>query len=208
MKIFKDPEGINYDEGVTEQDEKFAAALFDLLQELVNTEDLNEAFANNYTLQNHFYKHCLGANSNKKSSRQNVYYDFKYVNQYKDYEDKIAEKINTEVSSTYNKGYINSLYDSDKVKKAVYNLFKGNSYVYFPPIVGLHNQFGGFALGLHAYATGVTTNYMCNTIDLILITKSGKTLTLYPVDANYLENKLNNLIKNYSNLNTTVKFNK
>ena len=208
MKFEKDPEDINYDDGVTEQDEKFAEALFNLLQELVNTEDLNEAFINNYNLQNHFYKHCLGVNSNKKSSRQTVYYDFKYVNQYKDYQSYVLNKVSKEAESVENKGYINSLYDSDKVKKAIYNLFKGNSCIYFPPIVGLHNQFGGFAVGLHAYATDVTTNYIHNTIDLILITKSGKTLTLYPVDANYLENKLNNLIKNYSSLNTTVKFNK
>lgn len=208
MKIFKDPEDINYDDGVTEQDEALGQALFDLLQELVNTPDLNEAFVSEYTLQNHFYKHCLAGSSNKKSSRQTVYYDFKYINQYKAYQTYILSKVNKEAASVENKGYINSLYDSDKVKKAIYNLFKGNSCIYFPPIVGLHNQFGTFALGLHTYATNVTTNYMYNTIDLILITKGGKTLTLYPVDANYLENKLNNLIKNYSNLNTKVKINK
>ena len=36
MKFEKDPEDINYDDGVTKQDEKFAEALFNLLQELVD----------------------------------------------------------------------------------------------------------------------------------------------------------------------------
>lgn len=193
----------------TEEEIAFAEDVYKVFQELINNEDQNsdEEFTSTSSLVNHFNKHCLGKNTNKKSNRQNVFYDFKHINQYKDREDKL--NANIKKLSTSSKNIIGSLLDNEDVIKKFRVFFTGDKYLIFPPSCGFMKDNKYIILGLYAFSSNVTTNYESNnTIDLIIMSVPGKTVTMYPVDANYLENKLNNIIKNYNvNKISPLKFN-
>lgn len=189
---------------VTEEEIRFAKELFDFLQELINVEDdadITEEFMSDRGAKKHFEKHCLGHHRDERvSKRTSVYYDFKDVSQYKEYERKLTE-VARGVSRANVETFI-SLLDKESVEKWLQRLFEGDVYIAFTPECGLHNSKGRIYLMIHSFASDVTRNYRSNdTIDIMVKSGRGKTITLYAVDANYFETKLNNIIRNYYNGN-------
>ena len=152
------------------------------------------------SLEYHFNKRCIGKNNNK-SKYTSVLYDFKDKNQYKQYE--IALNNNMRNSDLI----VSSLFDTDLVLKYFRKLFEGNVTICFDKNCGFKNAFGPVAIYIHSFATNVTKNYLQNTIDICikLGNKFNKSITLYPVDAYYLETKFNNIVEKY-NSNTVDKF--
>ena len=185
---------------VTEEEIRFAKELFDFLQELIDAEDdtdINEEFMSDRGAKKHFENHCLGHHRNERvSKRTSVYYDFKDVSQYKEYERKLTE-VARGVSRTNVETFI-SLLDKESIEKWLQKLFEGDVYLSFTTECGLHNSKGRIYLTIHSFASDVTRNYQSNdTIDIMVKSSRGKTITLYAVDANYFETKLNNIIRNY-----------
>ena len=185
---------------VTEEDEKFAKELFDFIQEIIEEEDkgaLTEQFMSDRGATEHFYRHCLGRNRTRASSRQTVYYDFRDVSQYKEYE-RTLNVGSREASGSNIQGFV-SLLDRESIEKWFRKLFEGNKYIAFTSECGFHNSHGRISILIHAFASNVTRNYQSgNTIDIMIRATNGRTITLYAVDANYFENKINNILSKYS----------
>lgn len=192
---FDDPDFVD----VTEEDEKFAKELFDFIQEIIEEEDkgaLTEQFMSDRGATEHFYRHCLGRNRTRASSRQTVYYDFRDVSQYKEYERRLNVG-SRESSGANSQGFI-SLLDRESIEEWFRKLFEGNKYVAFTSECGFHNSHGRISILIHAFASDVTRNYQAgNTIDIMIRATNGRTITLYAVDANYFENKINSIIHRY-----------
>ena len=166
--------------------------LYDLLQSYI-PQGLNEEFLSNQSnLNHHFIKHCLGS-FDKKSTNYSVYYDFTDIQQYIEYDRKLQNSIGG--SNTIR---IQSLNDEELVVKSFNKLFEGNCFLVFTTMCGLHNVSGDVILCIHSYANDVTTNYTKgNSLDLIVLTTSMKTITLYPISAKYLANKIKNIFATY-----------
>lgn len=173
-------------------DNNSSKELYDLLQSYI-PQGLNEDFLlNQGNLTHHFRKHCLG-NFDKKSTNYSVYYDFTDIQQYIEYEKELQNSIGG--SNTIR---IQSLNDEELVVKSFNKLFEGNCFLVFTTMCGLHNVSGDVILCIHSYANDVTTNYTKgNSLDLIVLTASMKTITLYPISAKYLENKIKNIFATY-----------
>ena len=166
--------------------------LYDLLQSYI-PQGLNEEFLPNQNdLNHHFIKHCLGS-FDKKSTNYSVYYDFTDIQQYIEYDRKLQNSIGGR-----NTIRIQSLNDEELLVKSFNKLFEGNCFLVFTTMCGLHNVSGDVILCIHSYANDVTTNYTKgNSLDLIVLTTSMKTITLYPISAKYLGNKIKNIFATY-----------
>lgn len=190
---------------VTKEQELLANDLFDLLQDLIgdpyNT-TVNEEFVSVNALNRHFNDHCLANNVNRRSTTHNIYYDFNNVDKYRQYENKILNEIKTTNLT------VASLEEIDLVLKYFRKLFEGNKSIQFYRSCGFKNDRGEVILGLHSFATSVTTNYSRNnTIDIMVISRNYKTISMYAVDAHYLESKFNNIINRYAGLDIEFKIN-
>lgn len=193
------------EEHVSEEDLAFAKELEDFLLELASVDnDISEEFVNDRGAKKHFYKHCIDHSKSKKSTRHNVYYDFKDVSQYKQYEKSISNKLKSyyggDISRHDKKNIIliDNLLDTDNINKAFRRLFEGDKYIIFSVMCNLRNSAGPISIIVHSFANDVTKNYtLGNTIDIMAAALKG-TNTLYPVDANYFENKINNILSKYS----------
>ena len=173
-------------------DTETSKELYDLLQSYI-PQGLNEEFLPNQNdLNHHFIKHCLGS-FDKKSTNYTVYYDFTDIQQYIEYDRKLQNSIGGR-----NTIRIQSLNDEELVVKSFNKLFEGNCFLVFTTMCGLHNVSGDVILCIHSYANDVTTNYTKgNSLDLIVLTTSMKTITLYPISAKYLANKIKNIFATY-----------
>lgn len=181
---------------LTQNEINFGNEVRELLQSLIIDKALEEDFINDRGASEHFSKHCIGHNRSLRSTRSNVYYDFKDVSLYKG-----RERTLNDAGTTYNpksRYSIPSLEDYALLQKVFHLFFEGNKYIYLTSSCGLKNRGDSVALILHSYANNVTRNYGQNTIDLLAIGRNGKTITMYPIDANYLENKFNNIVRRYS----------
>ena len=184
----------------TEEDLLFADDLFTILQDLVTADDnLTEEFMSGKGASEHYRKHCIGKDCSKKSIRTRVYYDFRDVSQYKEYERKLADASRS--ASGRNLQAFSSLLDRALIEKWLRRLFEGGKYIIFTTECGFHNSLGQVSLVIHSFASNVTHNYQAgNTIDIMVKGRNGMTITLYPVDASYFETKLNNIIRKYTDL--------
>ena len=188
----------DYPDPPSEEDLRFEKELRELLQEIVDSEvvTITEEFMTDRKAKDHFESHCLGHDRKSRiSTRQNVYYDFKDVSLYKERERSISS--DAEDRGSKNVYTFNCLLDREDISKALRKLFEGGIYIRFTYDCGLRNEKGPISLLVHSFASDVTKNYLRgNTID-ILIRADRKTLTMYPVDANYFENKFNNILKKH-----------
>lgn len=186
-----DYEDIGFDEEIAE---KFAKDISDILYSIVDIDDtLDENFVSPKCRDDHFKKHCLGNSTGKVSKITKVYYDFTDKSQYLAYEKQVTSLIN---DSEY---HIGSLYDYDEVIWHLKKLFEGSTTVTFTNSCGFTGPNGIINLSLHAFSSDVTKNYLAaNTIDVCVKNQRNRTITLYPVDAHYLQTKFNNIIKKYS----------
>lgn len=201
-----DMDDVDEDDFVSEEELAFAKELVDFLTELASVDnDITEEFLTDKKANKHFYKHCIDHSSDKISKRSNVYYDFKDVSQYKQYEKSISNKLKSyyggDISRHDKKNIIliDNLLDTDNINKAFRRLFEGDKYIIFSVMCNLRNSAGPISIIVHSFANDVTKNYkLGNTIDIMATALKG-TNTLYPVDANYFENKINNILSKYSN---------
>ena len=165
------------------------------LEELIDkavSDNISEQFISNQCLIQHFRDHCLGKHTERKSTTTNVYYDFTGVNEYSQYENAVSKHVLDSPK------VVASLYDIQLLSKYFRKLFEGNVSINFLLSCGLKNNVGDISIGLHSFATKYTDNYTKgNTIDLIVFTPNKKTISLYAVDAHYLQTKINNLLKTY-----------
>lgn len=180
----------SYDDAIGKS---FCADITDILNDLIDESDIiKEDFTSERNMRNHFEKHCLGHSRNKHSTRQNVYYAFNDNSKYCDYEKFISNRFaDADV-------IFGSLYAYDDIIKALKKLFIGNYLIRFGTGCGLRSGGIPVSLSIYAFSSNVTENYQGgNTVDICIKNGGGKTITLYAVDANYLQNKFNNLIKKY-----------
>lgn len=190
---------------ITESEKSFAQDIFNLIQTEINkSDDLDEEFTSNKNLIKHFKKHCYAKDKSKQSTKTKIFYDFKDISQYIEYERKLhSEFFNAEGNTII----IGSLLETDEILKGFRKLFEGNYCLTFNIFCGFKNATGGISIAFHAFASNVTKNYkLGNTIDIAIISHN-KTITLYPIDAYYLETKFNSIIKKYNDLDIEFKFN-
>lgn len=199
-----DPEIDEYED--ENYDSEFAAVfekgIRKFLDDLINqSEFLDEKFTSNRNLLNHFDKHCLGHNRDRRSTRGKIYYDFNDNSKYSTYEKIITDKIR---ETDYK---IDSLLDYDTILEYMRKLFEGNITVVFTTLCGI-NRGGIISISFHSFASDVTKNYRRgNTIDLCIKNNRKRTISLYPIDAYDVESRLNNTLKNYGGLDHDFNFN-
>ena len=183
-----DPE--DDDELITEEDKIFEQVMFEFFAELSEQDDLTEDFKNKDALKNHYLKHCLADNSNKESNRYTVYYDFTNKSDYAARERSIMHNVNTQ-----NAIFVLSLQDKDYVIECFHKLFEGNTTLVFTNMCGLRDNKGqSVSVIFNSFSTDVTTNYHQDTIDYMIV-QNRSTKTMFPLDASYVENKFNNVVK-------------
>lgn len=170
-----------------------------LQEEIDKSSELTEEFTGRQSENKHFNTHCVGKHKDRRSRRSHVYYDFKDVGQYIEYE----KTLNALMHDPNVK--IAALLDTELVLESFANLFKGNYSMLFCTPCGLHNEQGDVMLAMRSFANSVTSNYTENTVDFMILTRKYKTITLYPVSADYVETKFNNIIKKYTTLNVNFK---
>lgn len=196
---FFDPDGKPF----TKDEKALAHDLFELFQELVNKDSqLTEKFHNKDKLLNRYKTHSLANVPGRVSVYDRVYYDFTDKNKYGNYEYSQQAKMQT------TKNVIPTLNNTELVVKNMRTLFEGERYVLFTTSCGFEYNNGHTMLGLHSFSSDVTTNYKReNTIDVIVFDACFTTLTMYPVDAHYLETRFNEIAAAHTNLVKTFKFN-
>ena len=186
---------------ITPEEESFAREIYDIFQEIIDEEEsLTEKFTSNHSLKNHYNKHCLCGRSDRKSTKSNIYYDFDNVNDYKDYENFVTSFIDT---TDLRIKYLGD----DNINKYFNKLFEGNQAIYFTGFCDFRNSDGLITILVHAFASDKTKNYKNgNTVNFVVLQRN-KTITMFPVDANYLQTKLNNVINKYNKSNYKLNFN-
>lgn len=183
----------------TEEEISFANDIYRIFQDVIDNEsnEIGENPVSRSNLVNCFNKHCLGKNTDRQSSRQNVFYDFKHINQYKDREDKLKAEIEGMGESSRN--IIGSLLDSEKVLKKLKSFFKGDKYLMFCQWCGFRKDGEAVMLVLHSFGSCASKNYRGSTVDVILTLSPKNIVTMYPIDANDLQNCIDKAIKNFKN---------
>ena len=194
QQLYEDAVDVNEDEmyekeaEITPGEIFFAYAFKELIEDIFEHEDLIENFSDNNKLKNHYHRHCLANDPRKISKRASVYYDFNNIGQYRQYERYMTSLIRDPATDS-----VNSLLDTKLVIKKFRKLFEGNKTLIFSISCGFtSNQKEPVNILFNSYATDVTQNYPDNTINFLMYGRHTK--TLFPLDANYLQNKFNNLV--------------
>ena len=118
--------------------------------------------------------------------------DFTTEDELKAYEDKILENV---LNPDYR---IVSLFNTVKVFSALSEITAQPISVLFDTPCGFENSNGTFQIGLNSFANDVTTDYgSSDTINLIMISKDNKTISMFAVDSSLIENKIKNLFDKY-----------
>ena len=205
-----DIENYEEDDPITPEQEAFANELRAFLQFLIDEEEqdaveLEEKFTSQQSLTKHFNKHCLANIPNRKSTKNNIYYDFTSVKQYSNYEQKLYNIFRQGVSNSKERyDFIDDIFNVNDVNKKFTKLFEGNFTLFISGIFGLRNSKGTVNLGIHAFSSDVTTNYRGgNTLDICILSPSLKSITLYPVDATTIKGEIIRIINKYSSLKLT-----
>ena len=197
-------QGLIEDEDMTEitpEEEAFAKEIYNIFQEIIDEEErLAEEFTSKNSLKNHYKKHCLCGRSDRISTKSNIYYDFDNINDYKDYENFVTSFIdNTDLRIKY--------LGDDNINKYFHKLFEGNQAVYFTGFCDFRNSNGLVTILVRAFASDKTQNYKNgNTVNFVILQRN-KTVTMFPVDAHYLQTKINNVITKYSKNKYKLNFN-
>ena len=182
---------------------EFEQEIYDIFQDIINEEEnLVEEFTSNNSLKYHYRKHCLCGRSDRKSTESNIYYDFDNVKNYSTYEKYISNFAD-------NTGLrINYLGDKKLIEKYFHKLFEGNQAVYLTNSCGFENKKSSVSVIIHAFASDKTNNYQQGNTVNFMVRGNAKTVTMFPVDAHYLQTKLNNVITKYNENKYELNFNK
>lgn len=174
--------------------------IYDILESLANTRVLDEEWTNTPgTKENHFKYHCLGSDNNYVSKEDNVYYDFKSQSEFDKFEDEISRKaLNPDI-------IIDSIAEPDIWDTLVSNLNAGKT-VMFSQNCGFKGKHGPVSYVFIPNATEYTTNYgKASTVSFIVLTPDNKTISLYPMDINYIPVRMPRMVnKNKSELPINV----
>lgn len=173
---------------LTVKELSFVDAIFDIFEDIIEENDIDESFTSSNSVNVHFRKHCL-ANRKRKSKESFVYYDYNFL---KHYENREAYLDNLIKQTPYR---LLDLYDVNKTTKLLRKIFEGNKCIAIEASCGLYNNLGTVSLALHSWANDATTNYFHNTIDFAVRSVNGQTIILYPIDALLLLDKLNSEFK-------------
>ena len=177
-------------------EEEFAQEIYNIFQEIIDVEEsITEEFTSNNSLKYHYKKHCLCGRSDRKSIKSKIYYDFDNINDYSTYEKYIANFADNTPQR------INYLGDKKLIEKYFHKLFEGNQAVYLTNSCGFENKGESISVIIHAFASDKTQNYQLGNTVNFMIRKNAKTATMFPVDAHYLQTKLNNTIANIIKIN-------
>lgn len=202
--IVDDFEDINSDDipPITKEEELFAEDIYKLIQDIIDSEKriVEEEFTSENNLENHYRWHCLAGNTNRRSTRTNIFYDFNNIDKYRELENRVNEKF---LNSVRDKRaiQINSLYDTEDIIRGFHKLFEGDFTLVFSSLCGFRNLSGTVNITFVSFANWCTRNYQRgNTIHCLINGRNAKTLTLYPIDANYIETKFNSFVNNYSDI--------
>lgn len=179
---------------ITDDEIAFANDIRAIFQEIIDTECLEEKFVSDNCRDNHFLKHCLGGYKDRRSTPSNIYYDFRNGDEYSDYEERMLNLLDRATTPT-----IHSLFDAKEIESRFRKFFEGNKFLILGVNCGFKNDDGPTAIGLHSFANDVTSNYSRgNTVDFLILTRKFNTITMMPIEASKLEDKLNSRIKKYS----------
>lgn len=185
-------EDADYDDSVGE---KFAKDMFDFLTDIIKLSGIvSESFTSDRNFNTHFAKHCIGnSRRRRRSTPSTIYYDFTDSSQYFNYEKDVSKRISeTDL-------IIESLDDYDTAMQYMRKLFEGNCAVTFAKSCGLRSNNYPISVSLVSYSSDNTKNYGAgNTIDVCIKGRKNRTVTLYAVDAHRVQNRLNSIIRNYS----------
>lgn len=185
------------DNPITDDQKAFAKEFLGFFQSLIDREeesmaDVGEEFVSERSLDDHFAKHCIG-NSDRKSTKRDILYDFTTKKQYSNYEGRLQK--------SFREGPVDSLdsvFDVDDINEKFHRLFEGDKYILIGAIFGLENSQGPVSLGIHSFSSDVTTNYIGgNTVDLCVMSASLRTITLYALDVQLLKSKLLSIFGRY-----------
>ncbi len=182
-----DPDWDSYDyEPLTEEEINFGSAVYNFLQELIDADScINYDYLLRGAIKKRYEAHCL-CGKDRVSDCNIVYYDFKNIDKYRIYENKVAEKVLDSES------IIRSLCDKEYVEKCFNGLLCGNVTLYFPNCCSFRNKRGTVSIGLHSSNFNATKNHEGNTVDLIVFAgKNSKTVTMRAIDTRSFETKLN-----------------
>lgn len=183
----------DYDDTDEELYQQFADEMYIFLMDIIKEGQLTtESFTSPNNFRRHFNKHCLGHEEGRHSTNSTIYYDFTDNSQYSAYEQEVTDRIrNTDM-------IIDSLDDYDNIMKYMRKLFEGDCTITFTKSCGLKGDKGPISVSFSSFSSGATSNYgRGNTIDVCIKGKGNNTVTLYPVDAHKVQNRLNNIIKNH-----------
>ena len=173
-------------EPLTEEEINFGCAVYNFLQELIDSDGcINDDYFLRGAVKKRFEAHCL-CGKDRVSDSNNVYYDFKNIDKYRIYENKVAEKV------LISEDIIRSFCDKEYIEKCFKELLCGNKSLYFPNCCGFRNKRGTVSIGLHSSNFNATKNHEENTVDLIVFAgKNRKTVTMRAIDTRSFETKLN-----------------
>ncbi len=183
----------------TEAECEFEKEIRAVLQGLIDdafsslTEEKEGSRKSNFEI--HFDAHCLGNHEDRKPRADNIYYDFKTKEKYKQYADSIVEAAKNTTMQ------ISSLFGEELFDKYIREFFEGNQTIYFTNSCGFHIGESDATLALHSRANKATGNDPNNTIDILVMTSKKVFITIYPVDAQELENKFHSVIAKYNDAN-------
>lgn len=180
--------------------EDFAENIYKIVQDILDSEqrDLSEAFTSKSCCEQHFKWHCLAGKDNRRSTHTNIYYDFDNRDKYRLLEDSLSTWVRGSLNSEKRLNFIWSLMDTASVLEGFRRLFEGSTALYFSPTCGFKNEAGPVGIAFITFANNYTQNYTRgNTIHCLVQGKNGKTITLYPVDADQMEKKFNGYVRDY-----------
>lgn len=183
----KDPDLDSDDyEPITEQEINYGKAVYTFLQELINADScINDDYYLRGAIKKRYETHCL-CGKDRVSDCNIVYYDFKNIDKYRIYENKVAEKV------LRSENIIQSLSDKEYVEKCFKELLCGNAALYFPNCCCFRNNRGSVSIGLHSSAFNATKNHDGKTVNLIVFAgEKRKIVTMRAVDTRSFETKLN-----------------
>lgn len=192
-------------EEITDAEYAFANLVEEFLLDLIKDENLEESFKDSSKLNDHYLKHCLANNPEHISKRTNIYYDFNSIKEYENYEKEIRVKIKSDDSII-----LDSLLNIEDVIEGFRKLFEGSCTLIFSRECGFKSADNKYvSIAFNAFANEATTNYEdSNTVNYIVY-EPKHTKTLFALDASYVENKFNNLVKKWnSKYNQPFKINR
>ena len=204
IKQVRDYVGWKYFDFITNQEMKYENSkslskteeyvtkeIFDMIQELIEEEELEENWTSDGNKNRHFKKHCTGKNKNK-STFSDVRYDFITIRDFEEYSNKAFACV---TSPDFR---IALLSDTERVFSALKSLSQTDTDVLFTSSCGFENRKGLVNIGIHSFSNSVTTNYGKDTIDVIIFSNRSEIISVYPIDVSKINSKFKSIVKKYS----------